>query len=143
MQVVDLNEIETQPAGEARGGRLSGAQRDGHGRQRNRLIALEPAARCLSTPDSARSSWSSCGGEVEASVDGETGMLRSGQLAVVPPMAPHALRNVGSGDARVLGFFAASAVISTFAAPMGPEGAQVFVTGAPLASRSGSRTPLR
>jgi hypothetical protein len=45
-------------------------------------------------------------------------------------MAPHALRNISSADARVLGFFASSTVVSTFAEPRGPEGAQV--TGAPL-----------
>ena len=132
MQVVDLNEIETQPAGGARAVAFPVHSATGTAASATVWIALEPGGEVPEHTDSAEELLVVLRGEVEASVDGERGTLRSGQLAVVPPMAPHALRNVGSGDARVLGFFAASAVISTFAAPMGPEGEQVFVTGAPL-----------
>lgn len=47
-------------------------------------------------------------GTVEATIDGETGILDAGRLALVPARAPHAARNVGNCRARILGFFGAS-----------------------------------
>lgn len=62
----------------------------------------------------------------------ETGELRAGEIALVPAMAPHSLRNVGSTTARVLGFFSSSTNIATFTEPMGPGGPQVIAIGAPI-----------
>jgi hypothetical protein len=47
-------------------------------------------------------------------------------------MAPHGVRNVGESTLRVLGFFSSSTVVSSFEEPMGPEGEDVFVIGAPM-----------
>jgi hypothetical protein len=65
-------------------------------------------------------------------VGDETGELRSGEIALVPAMAPHSLRNVGDTTARVLGFFSSSTNIATFTEPMGPGGPQVVAIGAPV-----------
>ncbi len=132
MQVVDLNEIETHPFAEGLAVNFPVHSATGTADSATVWIALEPGGEVPEHTDSAEELLLVLSGEVEAYVDGESGTLRTGQLAVVPPMAPHALRNISSGDARVLGFFASSTVVSTFAEPRGPEGAQVFVIGAPL-----------
>ncbi|MBA3717928.1 MAG: cupin domain-containing protein [Actinobacteria bacterium] len=69
-------------------------------------------------------------GEGEASLEDETIPLATGQMAAIPAMAPHGIRNVGDDVLRVIGFFAGSTVVHTF--PDTPEGAMIFVTGAPV-----------
>lgn len=53
-------------------------------------------------------------GEVEVTVGDETDRLAKYEIAVVPKMAPHNLRNVGAGTARVLGFFGSKNIVATF-----------------------------
>ncbi len=53
-------------------------------------------------------------------------------MALVPPMAPHGLRNIGDDVLRVLGTFSASTVVSTFERPLGEDGPQVLVIGSPV-----------
>ena len=69
-------------------------------------------------------------GQGEAWVGDETSLLAEGQIALVPAMAPHGIRNTGAEVLRVVGFFAGSTVVHAF--PETPEGPQVFVTGAPV-----------
>jgi len=68
-----------------------------------------------------------------ARVGDEVGRLETHQVAVVPPMAPHGLRNVGDEVLRVFGTFSASTVVSTFERPFEPGGPQVIVIGSPVA----------
>jgi quercetin dioxygenase-like cupin family protein len=74
--------------------------------------------------DSAEELLLALEGEVEASIGDESGPLRAGEIAVVPAMAPHGLRNLGDRPARVLGFFGGSTNVATF-----PD--VVFVVGGP------------
>ena len=67
-------------------------------------------------------------GEVEATVGEAHLTLRAGEIAVVPSMVPHGLRNVGQERARVLGFFGSATNVATFAD-------SIFVVGAPLPIR--------
>jgi quercetin dioxygenase-like cupin family protein len=54
-------------------------------------------------------------GKVEAVIGNEKGRLSKGQIAVVPKMEPHNLKNVGTETARVLGFFGgANNIVATF-----------------------------
>lgn len=54
-------------------------------------------------------------GDVEVTVGEETGKLSKGQLAVVPKLVPHSVKNIGSITAKVLGFFGgANNVVSIF-----------------------------
>lgn len=53
-------------------------------------------------------------GTAEARVGDEVGRLETHQVGLVPPMAPHGLRNIGDDVLRVLGTFSASTVVSTF-----------------------------
>jgi quercetin dioxygenase-like cupin family protein len=53
-------------------------------------------------------------GSVEVSIGEEVGVLQAGQLALVPTLVRHNLRNVGREVARVLGFFGSANFVSTF-----------------------------
>ena len=63
----------------------------------------------------------------------EQGHVSAGEMAVVPAMVPHALRNVGDETVRVVGFFSSNVVMSTFDQPMMPFGQRVVGTPPGLA----------
>lgn len=95
-------------------------------------MTLEPGAELAEHVDSAEELLFCVEGAVEASLGDETGTLQAGQIAVVPALAPHGLRNATGEVARVLGFFSASTNVATFTEPMGPGGPRIFVIGAPI-----------
>jgi quercetin dioxygenase-like cupin family protein len=70
-------------------------------------------------------------GEAEAEVGDERGRISAGDVAVIPAMVPHGVRNVGDTRLKVVGFFSESKVISTFGATLQPAGAAVLEMGAP------------
>ncbi|MFY0546335.1 cupin domain-containing protein [Brevibacillus sp. H7] len=59
-------------------------------------------------------------GKAEATVGDESGLLSAGEMALIPCMIPHNLRNIGSETLRVVGFFSSPNVVSTFAEPLMP-----------------------
>jgi quercetin dioxygenase-like cupin family protein len=59
-------------------------------------------------------------GEAEVSVGDEQARASAGDVALIPPMVPHSLRNVGEGKVRVFGFFSGSTTLSTFEQPLVP-----------------------
>ena len=73
-------------------------------------------------------------GTAEARVGDEVGRLETHQVGLVPPMAPHGLRNIGDDVLRVLGTFSASTVVSTFERPFEEDGPKVLVIGSPVAA---------
>jgi quercetin dioxygenase-like cupin family protein len=104
-------------------------------------MTLEPGAELAEHCDSAEELLYAVEGAVAATVGEETGELRAGEIAVIPAMAPHSLRNVGTSTARVLGFFSSSTNIATFTEPMVPGGAQVVAIGAPVPLASPLEAP--
>jgi quercetin dioxygenase-like cupin family protein len=89
---------------------------------------LEPGCRLGSHTDSAEEILLILEGEAEATVGDEQGRVSAGDMAVVPAMVPHALRNVGVETVRVAGFFSSNVVVSTFDRPLMPFGEQVVGT---------------
>ena len=83
---------------------------------------FEPGHRLGTHTDSAEEILLILGGEAEVSVGDEQGRLSAGEMAVVPAMVPHGLRNVGEETVRVVGFFSSSTVMSTFDQPIVPMG---------------------
>ncbi len=67
-------------------------------------------------------------GEAEVSLGDEQGRLSAGEMALVPAMVPHGLRNAGEETVRVVGFFSSNVVVSTFDQPMMPFGQRVVGT---------------
>ena len=92
-------------------------------------LVLEPGGALPEHTDSAEEWLLVLEGTVEATVGDEKGILEAGQLALVPPIAPHSARNVGAGTARVLGFFGASTNIAQFTEELAP-GVKTLVVGA-------------
>jgi quercetin dioxygenase-like cupin family protein len=129
VNTVDLNSAETMPRGEGLAVGFPISSATGTAASAVVWIELDAGGAVAEHTDSAEELLFVVRGEVEASVRDETGVLREGQIAVVPAMAPHSMRNIGAGDARILGFFASSTNISTFTEPMGPDGEQMFVIG--------------
>ena len=96
------------------------------------LFELDPDVELPLHTDSAEELLVVLQGTAEARIGDEVGRLERHQLALVPPMAPHGLRNVGEDVLRVLGTFSSSTVVSTFEEPFEPGGPRVFVIGAPM-----------
>ena len=96
------------------------------------LFELDPGAELPVHTDSAEELLVVVQGTGEARVGDEVGVISKHEVALVPPMAPHGLRNLGDDVLRVFGTFSASTVVSTFERPFEPGGPQVLVIGAPV-----------
>jgi quercetin dioxygenase-like cupin family protein len=96
------------------------------------LFELDPGAELAVHTDSAEELLIIVQGTAEARVGDEVGRLEKHQVGLVPPMAPHGLRNIGDDVLRVLGTFSASTVVSTFERPFEENGPQVVVIGSPV-----------
>ena len=83
---------------------------------------IEPGHYLGTHTDSAEEILLTLSGTVEASLGEEKGELSAGQIALIPEMVPHGVRNIGNQIARCVGFFSAATVESTFDQPMMPLG---------------------
>jgi quercetin dioxygenase-like cupin family protein len=97
------------------------------------IIELQPGEALGEHTDSPEEILLVLDGEVEFRVGNETSPAGRGTLAVVPPMAPHSIRNTGATTARVAGFFPSPMVVATFVEPIQPLGERVLVLGQPAA----------
>jgi quercetin dioxygenase-like cupin family protein len=70
-------------------------------------------------------------GTAEAEVGDERGIVRAGELALIPAMVPHGLRNIGDETVKVVGFFSEPDVTSSFEEPVQPMG-QAVMEQAPI-----------
>jgi quercetin dioxygenase-like cupin family protein len=106
---------------------------DGSGQAASTRLSIKaPGGALPEHTDSAEELLLVLEGEVEASVGDEQATLRSSEVAIVPALTPHGLRNLSDRPARVLGVFASATNVAVFTEPHGPDGLRVFVIGAPL-----------
>ena len=94
---------------------------------------IEPGHRLGTHTDSAEEILLVLSGEAEVSLGDEQGRLSAGEMALVPAMVPHGMRNVGDERLRVVGFFSSNVIVSTFDQPMMPFGQRVVGTPPVLA----------
>ena len=106
------------------------------------LFELDPGADLPMHTDSAEELLVIVQGTAEARVGDEIGRLETHQVALVPPMAPHGLRNIGDDVLRVLGTFSASTVVSTFERPLQEGGPEVVVIGSPVPTAAYLEQPV-
>ncbi len=92
---------------------------------------LEPQRRLGRHTHSAEEVVLAVEGTVEVTVGDETETLTAPALAVVPPLAPHDVRNAGEGTARCAGVMASAAVVTVFEQELMPGGSRVQGTPAP------------
>ena len=132
MFAIDLDDFELAPAGP--GFRVSFPLHSATGTASTAtvLFELDPGAELPTHTDSAEELLIVVQGTAEARVGDEVGILETHQVGLVPPMAPHGLRNIGDDVLRVLGTFSSSTVISTFERPFEPGGPQVVTIGSPV-----------
>ena len=69
-------------------------------------------------------------GTGEAHVGDERGVVSAGDLAVIPSMVPHGIRNIGDETLKVVGFFADAHIVSRFEEPLQPMGVEEMELGA-------------
>jgi quercetin dioxygenase-like cupin family protein len=89
---------------------------------------IEPDHRLGTHTDSAEEILLFLEGTAEVTVGDESGRVSAGDMAVVPAMVPHGMRNVGDETLRVVGFFSSNVVVATFDQPMMPFGQRVVGT---------------
>ena len=106
------------------------------------LFELDPGEALGVHTDSAEELLIVLQGTAEARVGDEVGQITANQVALVPPMAPHGLRNIGDDVLRVLGTFSASTVVSTFEHPFEPGGPEVLVIGSPVPMAAHREQPV-
>jgi quercetin dioxygenase-like cupin family protein len=96
------------------------------------LFEIDPGHELAVHRDSAEELLIVLQGSGEARVGDERAQVGLHDMAIVPPMAPHGLRNTGDEVLRVLGTFSASTVVSTFETPLEEGGPDVLVIGSPV-----------
>jgi quercetin dioxygenase-like cupin family protein len=102
-----------------------------HGTEHSATVyfELEPGRHLGRHTDSAEELLLILDGTVEVSVGEEKGVLTKGDLALVPVLVPHDLRNTGNDKVRVLGFFGgANHIVSEFDAVWLPVNSNVIDT---------------
>lgn len=92
---------------------------------------LEPGKRIGSHTDSAEEVVLVLEGEVEATVGEEVGRLGAGDIALIPALVPHDVRNIGEKTSKIVGFFSSNTVLSQFEQVMAPIGTQNLGTPSP------------
>ncbi|MDF2659482.1 MAG: cupin protein [Paenibacillus sp.] len=89
---------------------------------------IEPGNSLGTHTDSAEEIILILEGSAEATLDNEKGQLNKGELALIPAMVPHNVRNTGSETLKVIGFFSSPNVVSTFVEPLMPINQKVVGT---------------
>jgi quercetin dioxygenase-like cupin family protein len=86
------------------------------------LLEVGPGCRLPRHTDSAEEVIVVIDGEAEVTVGEEQTTARAGDMALVPEMVPHEVRNAGDGVLRFAAVYAAPDVITTYEAPVQPAG---------------------
>jgi quercetin dioxygenase-like cupin family protein len=132
----DLNNYELAPAGPGLRVSFPVHSATGTASTATVLFELDPGAELPVHTDSAEELLIVVQGTGEARVGDEVGRIGKHEVALVPPMAPHGLRNIGEDVLRVLGTFSSSTVVSTFEQSFRPDAEpgvpEIFVIGAPM-----------
>ncbi len=81
---------------------------------------LEPGYSVGTHQDSAEEVVLVLQGTAEATLGEEKGQLSQGEMALIPEMVPHNVRNIGSDTLKVVGIFSTPSVVSTFEQPIMP-----------------------
>ncbi|WNS74977.1 cupin domain-containing protein [Bacillus sp. DTU_2020_1000418_1_SI_GHA_SEK_038] len=89
---------------------------------------IEPGNSLGTHTDSAEEIILVLEGKAEATVNNEKGELTKGEMALIPIMVPHNVRNIGSETLKVIGFFSSPNVVSTFVEPLMPINQKVIGT---------------
>jgi quercetin dioxygenase-like cupin family protein len=96
----------------------------GAGSSGSSVIELEPGHRLPAHTDSAEETVVVLAGVAEVRVGDETEQVPAGGLAVVPKDRLHEVRNAGSETLRFAAVYAEPDVVTTYEAPVQPDGSR-------------------
>ena len=85
-------------------------------------VEVEPDCQLPTHTDSAEEILIFLEGTGEVWLGEERGRVQAGDMALVPSMVPHGVRNMGSDVLRFVGCFSSNTVLSTFEEPLLPVG---------------------
>lgn len=107
----------------------------GNGTQDLAVVYFEvaPGHHLATHTDSAEELLLVLDGEGEVTVGGESGRIKAREMAIVPELVPHGIRNTGSTTLRVVGVFANGSIESIFEDDLMPVGMRMFRTADLLA----------
>jgi quercetin dioxygenase-like cupin family protein len=88
------------------------------------FLEVDPGCRLPRHTDSAEETIVVVSGEAEIEVGGERGRVGAGSAAVVPREVPHEVRNAGERTLRFVALYASDEVVTTYEAPVQPDGAR-------------------
>ena len=106
---------------------------DAHGTKSSSTVyfELEPGDNVGRHSDSAEELLLIVEGDVEVTIGDENMKAEAGNIALVPQMVPHDVKNTGQSNAKVLGFFGgANHIVATFDKGWMPDGNKVVDTAA-------------
>ena len=86
------------------------------------LLEVDPGCALPRHTDSAEEQVVVVAGEAEVEVDGETGRVEAGGVALVPKDVPHQVRSVGSEPLRFVAVYADVDVVPTYEEEVQPSG---------------------
>jgi mannose-6-phosphate isomerase-like protein (cupin superfamily) len=103
-------------------------------------VVVEPGCYLPTHTDSAEEVLFFLAGQAAVTVGDLQAEVRAGEMAVVPAMAPHSVRNAGVEPLRFIGVFSSNTVMSTFdqslkllgQPPMSPLGERTVLTPLPI-----------
>jgi quercetin dioxygenase-like cupin family protein len=93
---------------------------------------VQPGQHCGRHTHSAEEIAYIVAGSAEVEIGDMRASASDGGLTLIPAMALHDVHNVGSTTLKVIGFFSAAAVVTTFGGILSPLGTSTIVIGAPL-----------
>jgi quercetin dioxygenase-like cupin family protein len=86
------------------------------------LLEVEPGCALPRHTDSAEEHLVVVAGVAEVEVDGETGRVDAGGVALVPEDVPHQVRSVGDEPLRFVAVYAGVDVVTRYEEPVQPSG---------------------
>src|SRR3954447_3710318 len=86
------------------------------------LLEVDPACRLPRHTDSAEEVIVMIAGQAEVTVGDQQTTAAAGEMALVPEMVPHEVRNAGEGVLRFAAVYAAPDVVTTYEAAVQPAG---------------------
>ena len=101
---------------------LGTTPQDGAREASTSLLEVEPGCALPRHTDSAEEHVVVVAGAAEVEVDGETGRVEAGDVALVPECVPHQVRSVGEGPLRFVAVYADVDVVTTYEAEVQPSG---------------------
>src|SRR5215210_2449986 len=86
------------------------------------LLEVDPGCRLARHTDSAEETIVVLKGKAEVEIDENRELVERNGIALVPTRQPHSVANAGDEPLRFLAFYSSAEVVTTYEAPVEPDG---------------------